>query len=1205
MGQLITKSTTPTSPRNKKATRKDTMGKLFSPFRNISSRSMKLEKTLGRSLCTSLYGFFGEESNDLPLILVVPKPIQGFPEQDCCVPFTDVNTTVASCQELVPTASAAAANKMLSNSTPAPLLPVTSDAIMTARAAARQSTLYKMPAFTLIPFLLKMTIDGKSTITSQQEHDFVQNMFVQAGKPNYSYWISGISNDQNSYNYDTGPEALQYLYNSKFDKCGYFCNFASGQPNTLISTSYLKVCEYGGLEDPFVPLVRTVGERNVTISNIGRALQSDTQVTVQFTNTISSASNFFACTNVVVRSISSISCDIPPGTGLYSVQVSVGPTFKQTTTFQYMMPFVSVIYPSYTAGSTFTVTGDNFGTDINLMSIVVSKSNIACTGIKFIKANAVSCVLQGQITTTNPLLPMTLRANGQFITTYKAAFVDGLSGQMGYVETPDHATTLMKVCPLASSTDFRCVWTSITYNTTLSRPKKGLPVDISAFPMNKPNLIFNAYSLNYTVTNGGGFYDGYNGASFQIVYPCGALTEFNVDQPTFINNNAINYVHTTGGFVDLLVNNAGTVLTPIWVTYRGADINITRDFVSSSVYVNVTAGSGGPYPISLTVYPSTTQNNQFIQYYPPTIESIDTPDVQGVVGIHGAEYSTVNSNIEVKFGSNFCSNAHLITNHVFIKCKLPAGSGTVQVVVTVDGQSSAPFDFTYNAPTLTSISPIGPYGGVITVEGDLLLVMHQILNLPLEPFIVPTLPLGLKDNSGLEYNYLAFTLDSCSKIPQNLAANITIDGSYFGADNIAISIDTIPCISTFFITQNRLLCYFNASIQKDTDQFYPVTVSASGFSASAMIAKYEPTCADPTCSGHGSCVATSCVCTDGWTSPNCSTPPITPCADPTCSGHGSCVQGSCVCTDGWTSSDCSTPPITPCADPTCSGHGNCTQDPTCSGHGTCVQGVCECDPGWGTPLTSCSSEIIIPNKPVVVDNGTTTNPANVDFETSIRFLREVNPITGEPVKTLDMNDITFTNTTSDKVVYLNGTFVNETVNVFITITTYTEEATIEFAGNNLFMPANSVKYLVDISSWPFKSQLNTLQVIYLSKTLKSTPSGCGSVDTIGKTASNTYEVKAGNSVLQAKFSDHLYTDKRIQSTSLLALDANDELVKTTTAKNDTEFVQLTAVQVPNFLDSCQIDPNLSSLILQDDVDNDQDCDKKQPWKIPSDIESIG
>ena len=66
-------------------------------------------------------------------------------------------------------------------------------------------------------------------------------------------------------------------------------------------------------------------------------------------------------------------------------------------------------------------------------------------------------------------------------------------------------------------------------------------------------------------------------------------------------------------------------------------------------------------------------------------------------------------------------------------------------------------------------------------------------------------------------------------------------------------------------------------------------------------------CPDPTCSGHGFCVAGSCVCRQGWRGPHCGQldREARQCL-PDCSGHGRFDQelGRCDCHTKWAGRDC-------------------------------------------------------------------------------------------------------------------------------------------------------------------------------------------------------------------------------------------------------------------------------------------------------------
>ncbi|VDO70633.1 unnamed protein product [Heligmosomoides polygyrus] len=82
------------------------------------------------------------------------------------------------------------------------------------------------------------------------------------------------------------------------------------------------------------------------------------------------------------------------------------------------------------------------------------------------------------------------------------------------------------------------------------------------------------------------------------------------------------------------------------------------------------------------------------------------------------------------------------------------------------------------------------------------------------------------------------------------------------------------------------------------------------------------------CSRNGVCdITNKCICFDGWTSADCSTP----LCRFDCHGHGRCVsRDECECSAGWTGEFC---------DQRGCVEGSCA-------HGTCVNSRCQCTDGW-------------------------------------------------------------------------------------------------------------------------------------------------------------------------------------------------------------------------------------------------------------------
>ncbi|GAM24166.1 hypothetical protein SAMD00019534_073410 [Acytostelium subglobosum LB1] len=267
-----------------------------------------------------------------------------------------------------------------------------------------------------------------------------------------------------------------------------------------------------------------------------------------------------------------------------------------------------------------------------------------------------------------------------------------------------------------------------------------------------------------------------------------------------------------------------------------------------------------------------------------------------------------------------------------------------------------------------------------------------------------------------------------------------------------------------------------------------------------------------------------------------------------------------------------------------------TNGKQCNDKGACVLGTCRCDEGW-TLLDDCSKPGTPGGVPTII-NGTVVNPSNVNFTSAIIYLRESDQIQNT-VRSVKMSDVKWTsnNVTGE----LNGT-LSENVDPFyilINITLIQQAREIEFAGETLYLEPNSVKFTISIHQWKFASTLNTLELIFESRTAKQADDGCSSRATTVNTSDNQLFIEAGTSVFIGSFASHMYVDGRVVTSNQYLLDATDPILQELVSQSkDSDFVVAASIPIPHFNDHCLIDPTFQSLI----VPSETNCGLDR-WKI--------
>ncbi|KAN0024031.1 hypothetical protein ACTFIV_008424 [Dictyostelium citrinum] len=283
----------------------------------------------------------------------------------------------------------------------------------------------------------------------------------------------------------------------------------------------------------------------------------------------------------------------------------------------------------------------------------------------------------------------------------------------------------------------------------------------------------------------------------------------------------------------------------------------------------------------------------------------------------------------------------------------------------------------------------------------------------------------------------------------------------------------------------------------------------------------------------------------------------------------------------------------------------------CSGHGDCNRKLpkCICYEGWRGQDCSIDSEKYPPQPepPIIDENGSTTFPGlKINYTVAITHLVEMD-INDNPIRFLALSGIEWTNRTgiTSSSNYYSGNFNKQGDNstVFELIIHYfSDEGEIEFAGETLYMPENSIKYQATISGWKFSSELNYLVTIFKSRTDSSELYNCDSIDTESKYLKNQYQIQTFSTSLIGKFASRAIIDDRIVQTNLIQIDKQNNskiynfIGALTDDSDDSKFTLRTGVISPRFTTKTIIDPSFGQLLRPED-DEDTDCNSNK-WKIP-------
>ncbi|EGC40445.1 hypothetical protein DICPUDRAFT_15157, partial [Dictyostelium purpureum] len=277
----------------------------------------------------------------------------------------------------------------------------------------------------------------------------------------------------------------------------------------------------------------------------------------------------------------------------------------------------------------------------------------------------------------------------------------------------------------------------------------------------------------------------------------------------------------------------------------------------------------------------------------------------------------------------------------------------------------------------------------------------------------------------------------------------------------------------------------------------------------------------------------------------------------------------------------------------------CFGEPLCGGptHGSCNnQTGCVCIYPWRGK--SCNSHIVEPEIPVPNPNEPSTeiqvpndNIQNTLYKSLISLvsLRELD-YKGTVIKTHPFDQKwQYSEITKLKSNYLKNLTTSADINTTISTTLewFNETKATSFAGQDFEMYANSIKYSIEISKYPFVSPLNSLQLI-MSATFSSNSSDSCSFREYGDTTSgdnsNYIKVQIDNKSLYGRFIKRgIINDKKIVSLSNIFLDSSMNRIS-----SQSESQSYIGIIIPQFSKNAIIDPDFSVLLDNDFASSNPD-----------------
>ncbi|EFA79969.1 hypothetical protein PPL_06790 [Heterostelium album PN500] len=247
-------------------------------------------------------------------------------------------------------------------------------------------------------------------------------------------------------------------------------------------------------------------------------------------------------------------------------------------------------------------------------------------------------------------------------------------------------------------------------------------------------------------------------------------------------------------------------------------------------------------------------------------------------------------------------------------------------------------------------------------------------------------------------------------------------------------------------------------------------------------------------------------------------------------------------------------------------------------NGNCIaQGTCECNKGYYGP--TCNSQTDPNANPDPNEN----DPTIEDISTTISIveIREMdnlnNPTISYPVGKYNWTRLNMTKPSDVNLKYVYNVQLNNSLNTYVNVTIdwFNVATSFPFGKRQLNMSANTAKYSIYISQFPFADRLNYLQVI-MKIGINATDSECSSKQ-IGGDQSNLQwiNLKVGDRSLYGRFVEYGVIDGNEQVVYNQLLDGSLEPTSTDASASTV------AIKVQHYESSALLDPDFQYLLDSD------------------------